>query len=125
MEFISFFVLLRHTEEYPALCNEFFLVPIAQKTIVSDLRESVGKDVQKEAPDTFVSIEGHHFCAVPFFRISIAEGDGVVVYGYQTIVGNGYPMGVSPKIVEDLSCASEGLFAVESWSGKTRQVHKW
>jgi hypothetical protein len=81
--------------------------------------------MQKKPPDELIGIEGHQFRSLSLFRISIAEGNGVVAYGYQTIVGNGYPMGVSPKIVEDLSCASEGLLAVESWSGKTRQVHKW
>jgi len=105
--------LLRYTQEVSALCNELLPVPIAQEAIVSDLRKSVGKDVQQKPSDELIGVEGHQFRSVFLFRITIAEGDSFVVQFDEAIIGNGHPMGVSAEIVEDLLWISERFLAVD------------
>lgn len=61
-------------------------VVVGEKAEVSELGETLGKDMHKEAADELVSIESHRSCAVVFFAVSLLEGYLAVLKGQQAVV---------------------------------------
>jgi hypothetical protein len=44
--------------------------------------------------------------------VSPEEGDAIVLKGHQTMVGDGYAMGVAPQVVENMLGTAEGGLGV-------------
>jgi len=45
--------------------------------------------------------------------ISPAEGDAIVLEGHETMVGDGYSMGVAGQVVENMFGAAEGWLGID------------
>ena len=45
--------------------------------------------------------------------VSPPEGDAIVLKGHETMVGDGYAMGVTRQVVENMFGTSEGWFGVD------------
>jgi hypothetical protein len=45
--------------------------------------------------------------------VSSAEGDAIVLEGHETMVGDGYSMGIAGQVVEDMLGTAEGWLGVD------------
>jgi len=50
-------------------------LPVAQDSVVPDLDEPIGEDVQEKAPDELRSIQSHGLDPVVVLAIPVSEGD--------------------------------------------------
>jgi hypothetical protein len=77
-----------------------------EQAMMADLDEALGQNVQHEAAEEFVGSQGHPSVAAG------TEGDGALVEGDETVIGQAHPVGVSAEIAKDLVAVAEGRFAV-------------
>jgi len=75
---------------------------VAEQSEVADALEAVGYDVQQEAPDELVRVEGHNLMAVVVAVVFPAKGDGAVSDLGQAGVGDNDMVDVVAEIVEHL-----------------------
>ena len=89
-------------------------VAIGEKAVVADAVESFWKDVDQEAPDEFMDIEGHDLVALrPLGSIILpGEGDGLVVDADEPTVGDGDPVGIAGEIGEHRHGPGERLLGM-------------
>ena len=78
-----------------------------------DPDESLRQDVEQEAADELEGVQGHGLGPVAVSGVSISEGDLVPFQAEDAVVGDGYPVGISAHVVDDLVWAAEGGFAVD------------
>jgi len=72
-------------------------VAIGEETVMPDMVEAFGEDVDEEAPDEFMDRQVHGFVAIGAFGSIIlpGEGDGLIVDADQPAVGDRDPMGIA------------------------------
>jgi hypothetical protein len=75
--------------------------------------ETVWQDVQQEAADELVGVQGHHFLAVVVAIVLPAKGDRIVVDSGQAGVGDCHAMGISAEIIEHSLRAAKGWLRVD------------
>ena len=56
-----------------------FLDRLAKKAEVTHAHEAFGDNVEQEAADKFVGIEGHGLFSILIFSITVTKGDGSVM----------------------------------------------
>jgi len=89
---------------------------------VADADEALGEQVQQEAAQELIQRKGQQFLLIVVRRIAPTKGDLVVGQRDQSMVGDGYAMGVSAEILEYVVGTAEGWFGVddpvfsEQWS---------
>jgi hypothetical protein len=103
----------RSIEKLAAECKPAAAVTISQKAEVTDLGETLGKNVKQEAADEFVCLQSHGADAVVMFAVSPLERDFAVLKCQQAMVGNGDAVRIAAEVVKDLSGSSEGRFCVD------------
>ena len=87
-------------------------IAVAKKTVVTDALKTVRQDMEQEAANEVVGLQGHDFLPVVMAIIFPAKTDPAVVNTKQAVVGNGDTMGVAAQVVEDLFGTAEGRFGV-------------
>jgi hypothetical protein len=105
----------------PAINAEEFLTqaqfgipaPVAQDSVVPDLHEPIGEDVQEKAPDELRSIQSHGLDPVVVLAIPVSEGNLAALQLYQPVVRYSHPMGVPTKVIHHQLCPLERGFAVD------------
>ena len=94
-----------------------FARAVGEKAKVTNAHEAVWQDVQQEAADELVSLQGHGASAVAMLSVSIRESNaralGSLSNCKDAIVREGYAMGVAAQIVEDFFGRREGAFGVD------------
>jgi len=103
----------RSIEKLATECKPAAAMTIGEKAEVTDLGETVGKNVKQEAADELFCFHSHGSDAVVFFAVFPLEGDFAVSKCYQAVVGNGDPVRIAAEVIEDLSGSSEGRLCVD------------
>jgi len=103
----------RSIEKLAAECKLAAAITISQKAEVTDLGETLWKNVKQEAADELVSFQSHGSDAVVFFAVFPLECDFAVLQCYQAVIGNGDPVCIAAEVVKNLSGSSEGMFCVD------------
>jgi hypothetical protein len=80
---------------------------------VADADEALGEQVQQEAAQELIQRKGQQFLLIVVRRIAPMKGDLAVGQRDQSMVGDGYAMGVSAEILEYIVGAAEGWFGVD------------
>ena len=89
-----------------------FLGSVGQKAKVTDAYEAVRQDVQQEATDEFMGLDGEGLFSIAVFPISVAQGDLAIVDLNNAIVRERHPVGVAAEVVENGLGRTEGLFRI-------------
>ena len=90
----------------------FFSVAVAEEAVVANALEAVGQDMKQEAADEFVPGQGHGFLLAAVAIVLVAELHLAVFDGEQTIIGDGYAMGIAAHVIEDLLGAGKGGLSI-------------
>ena len=77
------------------------------ETVVADLDEASGQDVQEESAHELDGVDGGGISVLG------AETDGVPVEGDEALVGETDPVGVTAEVLEDVLRSAEGTFGVD------------
>jgi len=68
--------------------------------------------VEEEAAQELLHCESHQALLITVFGVSPTEGDLVVLKADQTVIGDGYAVGVAAEITENLLGTAEGRLAI-------------
>ena len=90
-----------------------FLGAISEKAEVTDTHEAIGQDVEQEAADKFLGIEGEGLLPIPVFAISIAQGDQAVLRVEDAVVGERDAVSVAAEVIKHGLWRTERLFRVD------------
>src|SRR5438309_9956579 len=74
---------------------------------MSDLYKPAGQHMQKEPADELDRVQCHLFNLIVVLRVSPTEADPSILQAEQSSVGNGYSVGVSCQIPQDLLWATK------------------
>ncbi len=93
----------RDREQLAGMSQVILTPGVGEQAVVSDAMESLGQDMDEEAPDELAGGQGHGFVANPSFVpiVFVFEGDAVIIVGYQAGVGDGDAVGVSGEVSEN------------------------
>jgi hypothetical protein len=75
--------------------------------------EAIRKQVQQEATEEFIERESHPSLFIFMSGVTPTKGDFLVGEGDQSVIGDGYTMGVTTQITEHMLRASERWFRVD------------
>ena len=78
------------------------MVAVGQKAVMSNANEAFWQDMQEKPSNKFQSVKTHHAVVSIPFVILVPEGDLSVLHFDQSPVRDGYPVGVSGQILQDL-----------------------
>ena len=101
------------SEQLAALRQSVLLGAISEKAEVTDAHEAIGQDVEQEAADELLGIEGEGLLSIPIFSISIAQGDLVVVDLNNAVIGESDSVGVAAEVVKHGLWRTERLFGID------------
>jgi len=92
---------------------------------VTHAHEAIGKDVKQEAADEFLGIEGVSFEPIFVFSVPVGEGDLTVLGREDTVIGEGYSVGVAAQVIKDLLWGGEGLFGIDHPLFFLAELRRW
>ena len=78
-----------------------------------DADESSRKDMEQEAPQELMGRYGHDLLLAAMCVVSPAEGDVTIVEGDETMVGDGYAVGISSQVAQNLFWPAEGWLGID------------
>jgi len=87
----------------------FSPVAICKKAIMPDFDKSIGQRMEQKSSDKFNRIDGG-LLDLFGFTIHVGKGYLAVVKRFQTMVGDGHPMGVAAQIFQYLFRVFNGIF---------------
>lgn len=102
----------RRAESIAAAREEADTGAVGEKAVVPDPDEALGKDVEEEAATELTERKRLGPGAARAI-VFVAEGDGLVVYVDQPVVGDGDAVGVAGQVLENLLGAVEGRLGVD------------
>ena len=73
--------------------------------------EAPGEHVQKEPPQELVQRQSHEALLILVGGVAPAEDDFPILQRHQTVIGDGYPVGIAPEIAERVLGPAEGRLA--------------
>jgi len=106
-------VVIRFAEEFTAACEVLASRRVGKQSVVSDAHQSGRQNVEQEAAEKLLHVEGHEPFRVASCAVVPAKGHAVVVEGEESVVGNGHAVGVAAEIAQHLPGPGEGRFAVD------------
>lgn len=86
---------------------------VGQKAKMTDAHKAFWQNMEQEATDELLGVEGLGFEPILVFSIPISEGDLTVFGAEDAVVGDSYSMGVATQVIEDLLWGSEGFFCID------------
>lgn len=89
-----------------------------EQSEVADFGEALGQDMQQEAANEFERGQGLGVAVLG------VEGDGIIIYGDEALVGDTDPVGIATEVFEDGAWAVERLFAIDDPIGIVQLVHE-
>lgn len=106
-------MLVRLADELTAPCEVLTSCRVGEQSVVSDAHQSGRQDVEQEASEKLLDVEGHE----PFRDVSCAvvpaKGHPIVVEGDESVVGDGHAVGVAAEVAQHLPGSGEGRLAVD------------
>ena len=93
----------RDREQLAGMSQVILTPGVGEQAVVSDAMESLGQDMDEEAPDELAGGQDHGFVANPSFVpiVFVFKGDAEIIVGYQAGVGDGDAVGVSGEVSEN------------------------
>ena len=86
---------------------------VGEEAEVADADQSFGQNVKKKSTQELIGRNGHDLVLAAVSIVSPAEGDAIVLEGHETMVGDGYSMGVAGQVVENVLGSAEGWLGVD------------
>src|ERR1700722_13239788 len=80
---------------------------------MADPLQSLRQDVQQEAADELVGLEGHSLLSVVVSVVFPAEGHCPIVDIEETIIRDGDTMGIAADVIEDLLGSGKGRLGID------------
>ena len=104
------------TEQLAGACDIFSAGRVGEQTIMADAVKAVGQDVQQEAADELVRIEGHDAVAGLAFApvIFVFEADTLAIEGDEAGIGDGDAVGIAGEIGEHGIGTGEGTLGIDN-----------
>ena len=87
-------------------------MPVGEETEVPNASEPAGKHMQQKPTQELISAQGHPALLVSVRIISPPEGDHAVLKRDEPVVGNGYAMGITRQVLQDVFGSAESSFRV-------------
>ena len=100
-------------QQLTALSQGLFFRTVGEKAEVADAHKAVGQNVEQEAADKLLGVEGHRLFSVAVFSISIAQSNLAMIDIEDTIIGERHAVGVAAEIVENSLGRTERLFGID------------
>ena len=88
------------------------LCPSAQQAVMPDSDKAFRRYMHKKAADKFDAGYGTLFPITFFTVVFHIVGDSIFIHAVNTVVADGNPVGVFPKVVNNGLCSVVGLLAV-------------
>lgn len=76
-----------------------------------DANQAAGQDVKQEAAQELMGRKSHNLFLAAVCIVAPAEGDTIVLKGYEPMVGDGDAMGIAGQVVEDMFRTPKGGLA--------------
>ena len=92
------------------------LATVGEEAVVADALEAVGENMEEEAADELVGLEGDVLCLVVVLAVFVVEGDLAVADVENAVVGYGNAVGVPGQVVNNGLWAREWGTAVTPMS---------
>src|SRR6266404_3802786 len=102
-----------HFQKLATLRELLLAVPVTHQTVVTDALQSLRQDVQQEAADELVGLEGHGLSGAVVAVVLPAESDFPVLDLQETIVRDRDAMSIAADVVKDLFWSGKGCFGVD------------
>jgi len=87
-------------------------MPVRQKSEMADAHESLGQDVQEEAPQELARRKGHLLFLVAVCVVPPKEGDVAVGDLHDAVIGNGHAVRVAGQIAQHLFGTAKGRLGI-------------
>ena len=88
--------------------QQLFAEAVGEQAVVTDAHEASGQNMEEEAAQELLGIEGHDALLVAVGMIPPKETDALTVEGGEAVVGDGHAMGIAAEMTQDMSRATEG-----------------
>jgi hypothetical protein len=99
-------------EQLAATCEGGFPSSVGEETEVTDADQSFGQNVKKKSAQELICGNCHDLLLAAMGIVSPTESDAIVLKGHETMVGDGYAMGVARQVVENMFGTAEGWLGV-------------
>jgi len=106
-------VLVRLADELTAPCEVLTSCWVGEQSVVSDAHQSGRQDVEQEAAEKLLHVEGHEPFRVASCAVVPAKGHAIAVEGDESLVGDGHAVGVAAEVAQHLPGSGEGRLAVD------------
>jgi hypothetical protein len=81
---------------------------ISEEAKMADADEAFGKQMQEEAAQELIQGQGHQLLFIVVSGVAPTKGDLAVGKGDQSMVGDGYAMGIAAQVVQHVLGAAKG-----------------
>jgi hypothetical protein len=86
---------------------------VGEQTIVADVHEALGENVEKEASEELDGVQVHAALATPVSIVFPVEAHLAIVKAEEALVGDGNPVGVASEVLEHLLGTTEGRLGID------------
>ena len=106
-------LLARVADKLPASFEVLVSSCVGEQSVVSDAHQSGRQDVEQEAAEKLLHVEGHEPFRVASCAVVPAKSHADVVEGDESVVGDGDAVSVSAEVAQHLLGSGEGWLAVD------------
>ncbi len=106
-------MVVRFADEFTAPCEVLASRRVGKQSVVSDAHQSGRQNVEQEAAERLLHVEGHEPIRVASCAVVPAKGHAAVIEGDELVVGDGHAVGVAAEVAQHLAGAGEGRLAVD------------
>jgi hypothetical protein len=85
---------------------------VGKQTDMTHAHETFGDNVEQEAADKFVGLEGHDLFSAMMFSVSVTKSDFSVMGGNNPIVGQCHTVSVVAEVIENMVRRAERFFGI-------------
>jgi len=100
-------------QQAAAQLNALSPAAVGEKAKVADLNKACGQHMQQKAPDEFLHLQRHRGGLTGAGIVLPAERHAAVLQRDQTLVGDGYPMGITRQVLQHLPGSTEWRFGID------------
>jgi hypothetical protein len=84
-----------------------------EETEVADADETLGEQMEEKAAQEFIERQRHQLLLIMVSGVAPTKGHLAVVERNQSVVGDGYAVGITAEVVEHILRTTEGWFGVD------------
>jgi hypothetical protein len=106
-------ILARFADELTAPCEVLTSYRVGEQSVVSDAHQSGRQDVEQEAAEKLLHVEGHEPFGVASCAVVPAKAHAAVVEGDESVVGDGHAVRIAAEVAQHMPGSGEGWLAVD------------